>query len=106
MITLQDVRSNEDIAGLIDATNQALEVLGYTEHGLRHVGYVSHTAEQILRELGYPERRCQLAARWSWAPLPGGFMTWETASIGTTMGLLGAPCSFPFFEGWECLWKR
>ena len=56
MITLKDVQSNEDIAALIEAGNRYLEALGYTDHGPRHVGFVSHTARDILQKLGYSER--------------------------------------------------
>ena len=87
------MRSNEDIAGLIDATNQALEVLGYTEHGLRHVGYVSHTAEQILRELGYPERRCQLAAIAGWVHDVGNSINRHNH------GITGGALLFPILRG-------
>ena len=38
LITLKDVKENVDAAEMINAANRALEVLGYTEHGLRHVG--------------------------------------------------------------------
>ncbi len=65
-ITLEDVKSDADIRALIEATNQNLEVMGYTEHGLRHVGYVSRTTANILRELGYDERTVELGAITGW----------------------------------------
>ena len=40
--------------------------MGYTEHGLRHVGYVSRTTSNILRELGYDERTIELGAIAGW----------------------------------------
>ena len=66
MITLKDVQSNEDIAALIEAGNRYLEALGYTDHGPRHVGFVSHTARDILQKLGYSEREVELAAIAGW----------------------------------------
>jgi len=60
MITLNEVKQNEDAKEMIKAANSALEVLGYTEHGLRHVGYVSKTASDILDALGYDERTVEL----------------------------------------------
>ena len=66
MITLKDVQSNEDIAALIEAGNRYLEALGYTDHGPRHVGFVSHTARDILQKLGYSEREIELAAIAGW----------------------------------------
>jgi HD superfamily phosphodiesterase len=61
MITLKDIKNNEDAMQMINASNKALEVLGYTEHGLRHVGFVSKTAADILTALGYDERTIELA---------------------------------------------
>jgi len=62
MVTLQDVRNNEEIKALINAANQVLAAIGYTEHGPRHVGYVGSAAASLLRDLGYPERTVELAA--------------------------------------------
>jgi hypothetical protein len=39
----------------------ALEHLGYTEHGERHVTLVSHIATNILKRLGHPPRTTDLA---------------------------------------------
>ncbi len=66
MITVEDIKKDKKIAGLIDAANRMLEAIGYTEHGPRHVGFVSATAEAILRELDFPERECELAAIAGW----------------------------------------
>ena len=66
MITLQDIKQNEAIRVLIRAGNRSLEAMGYTEHGPRHVGYVSHTASGILRSLGYSPREVELAAIAGW----------------------------------------
>ena len=61
MITLRDIKVNPDIREMINASNRALEVLGYTEHGMRHVGWVSKTAAGILSDLGYDKRTVELA---------------------------------------------
>lgn len=61
MITLKDIKDNPDITEMINASNRALEVLGYTEHGMRHVGWVSKTAAGILSDLGYDKRTVELA---------------------------------------------
>ena len=61
MITLKEVKQNEDARQMINAANNTLEVLGYTEHGLRHVGYVSKAASDILAALGYDKRTVELA---------------------------------------------
>ncbi len=65
-ITLEDVKSNEEFKTLIETANNNLEVMGYTEHGLRHVGYVSKTTANILRELGYDARTVELGAIAGW----------------------------------------
>ncbi|MDD3242897.1 MAG: HD domain-containing protein [Eubacteriales bacterium] len=62
MVTLQDIQKNPELNALIKAANQVLAAIGYTEHGPRHVGYVSHAAAELLRELEYPERTVELAA--------------------------------------------
>lgn len=66
MITLDDVKTNREFKTLIETANNNLEVMGYTEHGLRHVGYVSKTTANILRELGYDKRTVELGAIAGW----------------------------------------
>ncbi|MGN0779823.1 MAG: HD domain-containing protein [Aristaeellaceae bacterium] len=66
MITLRDIQQNEDIKALIRAGNRYLEALGYTDHGPRHVSYVSRTAAGILKALGYSQREVELAAIAGW----------------------------------------
>lgn len=66
MITLQEIKQNESIKALVRASNRYLEVLGYTDHGPRHLSYVSRTASGILKSLGYSEREIELAAIAGW----------------------------------------
>ena len=66
MVTLQEIKQNEAIRALIKAGNRYLESMGYTEHGPRHVGYVSKTASYILKALGYSPREVELAAIAGW----------------------------------------
>lgn len=66
MVTLQDIKQNEDIKAMIRAGNRYLEALGYTDHGPRHVSYVSRTASGILSALGYSPREVELAAIAGW----------------------------------------
>jgi metal-dependent HD superfamily phosphatase/phosphodiesterase len=61
MITIEDLKKNEKVRYYITLADKCLESLGYTEHGFRHVGWVSYQAGRILRDLGYPERLAQLA---------------------------------------------
>ena len=66
MITLQDIKQSEDIKALIRAGNRYLEACGYTDHGPRHVSYVSKVASGILKALGYSPREVELAAIAGW----------------------------------------
>lgn len=66
MITLQEIKQNESIKALVRAANHYLEILGYTDHGPRHLSYVSRTASGILKSLGYSEREVELAAIAGW----------------------------------------
>lgn len=66
VVTLDMVRSNPNFSKLIETANNNLEVMGYTEHGLRHVGYVSRTTANLLQELGYDARTVELGAIAGW----------------------------------------
>ena len=66
MVTLQDIKQNEAIKAMIRAGNRYLEALGYTDHGPRHVSYVSRTASGILSALGYSPQEVELAAIAGW----------------------------------------
>ena len=61
MITLEDVKNNEEIQELIVGAQKQLNALGYTEHSTRHISIVSSRAGKILEMLGYPEDRIELA---------------------------------------------
>ena len=65
-ITLEKIKNDKDFRALIDTANGNLEQMGYTEHGLRHVGYVSKTTANILSALGYDERTVELGAITGW----------------------------------------
>jgi metal-dependent HD superfamily phosphatase/phosphodiesterase len=61
LVTIEDVRRDPEVIGFLQAANDALRTLGYTEHGQRHAGLVGHIAESILERLELPERSAQLA---------------------------------------------
>ena len=61
MITLQEVRKNEEVEALIKGAQKQLDSLGYTEHSHRHISIVSKRAGDILEKLGYSERTVELA---------------------------------------------
>ncbi len=61
MITLDDVKQNEELKELILSSQKQLNALGYTEHSTRHIGIVSQRAGEVLKKLNYPEERIELA---------------------------------------------
>ena len=65
-MTLQEIKQNESIRALVHAGNKYLEAMGYTDHGPRHVGYVSDTASRVLKSLGYDQHTVELAAIAGW----------------------------------------
>jgi metal-dependent HD superfamily phosphatase/phosphodiesterase len=88
MITLLDIKQNEDIKALI-RRKPILEACGYTDHGPRHVSYVSKTAAGILKSLGYSPREVELAA------IAGWVHDGATPSTATTTGRTARSCCCP-----------
>ncbi|MCL6500739.1 MAG: HD domain-containing protein [Candidatus Pacearchaeota archaeon] len=62
MITLKEVKENEEVKALVKAADFYLERVGYTEHGSRHVGLCAKRAREILETLGYSKEKIELAA--------------------------------------------
>lgn len=62
MLTLEDIRNNQDFHMMIEKAHAYLEARGYTEHGFRHVNYVSHVTSYVLEALGFDERTVELGA--------------------------------------------
>lgn len=56
------IRDDPEVREMISAANRNLGVLGFTEHGFRHVGLVSNIARNIMGRLGYDDRHQELAA--------------------------------------------
>ena len=61
-LTLETVRADAEVQALIRQANKNLGVLGFTEHGFRHVGLVSNIARNVMRLLDYDSRQQELAA--------------------------------------------
>jgi metal-dependent HD superfamily phosphatase/phosphodiesterase len=61
MITLKDIKENQELDALIRGAQKQLNAIGYTEHGHRHISIVSKRAGDILEKLDYPERTVELA---------------------------------------------
>lgn len=60
MITYEQIKNNDTIKTYIQAADEALKELGFTEHSFPHVTYVAEKAAYILETLGYPERTIEL----------------------------------------------
>ena len=61
MVTYDSIRHNEEIRALIEAGNEALGVIGYTDHGYAHAGLTATVAGELLETLEYDPRTCELA---------------------------------------------
>ena len=61
-VTFEMVRHDPEVAALIEQANANLGVMGYSEHGVRHVTLVSRIAVNVLKHLGYDEQVQELAA--------------------------------------------
>jgi metal-dependent HD superfamily phosphatase/phosphodiesterase len=61
MITWQDVRRNQEVKAYVRMADQAMEIIGYTEHGDRHAQRVGKVAGRVLQELGFSDREVNLA---------------------------------------------
>ena len=92
IITVEDVKKDAKLSALIHAANKMLEAIGYTEHGPRHVGYVSVTARSILEQLHYPERICELVAIAGWVHDVGNSIN------RTNHGITGGAMLFPLLQ--------
>lgn len=61
-ISVRDLARDPEVAAYIEAANANLGVLGFTEHGMRHVNLVASIARNILRHLEYEPHLQELAA--------------------------------------------
>jgi hypothetical protein len=61
-ILLDTIRDDAEVQAFIRQANKNLGVLGFTEHGFRHVGLVANIARNVLRLLAFDARQQELAA--------------------------------------------
>lgn len=59
-MTYNEIKKNKAIHNYIDAADQSLLALGFTEHSFAHVTAVAEKAGYILETLGYDERTVEL----------------------------------------------
>ena len=60
MITLEDVKQNSEVKALVNAAQEQVEALGFTEHSNRHINIVANRCGEILQGLGYDEHTVEL----------------------------------------------
>ncbi len=61
MITIADVKKDEEVKAIMYMAENQIEALGFTEHSVRHSSIVSKWAGDILRDVGAGPHRVELA---------------------------------------------
>ncbi|MDD5687089.1 MAG: HD domain-containing protein [Elusimicrobia bacterium] len=61
-ITLEVIKANPKVVSLLEAANEYLGVIGYTEHGFRHADIVANLARNVLTHLNLEKPLPELAA--------------------------------------------
>lgn len=61
LLSYENLRKDEEILSYVNAANDVLGAIGYTEHGMAHAVKTGFDASRILEILGYSERECELA---------------------------------------------
>jgi len=61
MVTYEMLKKDPQVNAYIEAGNNALKALGFTEHAMPHVCLTAETAGNILTQLDYPAERVELA---------------------------------------------
>jgi len=51
VVTLEEVKKNEEVRLLIEMADRYMGVIGYTEHGLRHTALVANIAHNVMSRL-------------------------------------------------------
>lgn len=75
MITLSQVKENQQVLGFIKETEKTLAALSYTDHGLRHASLTADRARNIAREIGLNKSDQELAATASFCHDMGNFIS-------------------------------
>lgn len=62
LVTVEQLKQDHEVSVYLTSSTRYLSEIGYTEHGKRHAALVSQLAGNVLREMNFPERECELAA--------------------------------------------
>lgn len=60
-MTYKEIKNNEEVKELLRKGNEALGVLGFTDHSEAHCALVAERAAYILKKFGYSEKEQELA---------------------------------------------
>jgi len=61
-ITVENLKEDHEVSVYLTRSTEYLGRIGFTEHGKRHATMISNRAYNVLKELDYQERDCELAA--------------------------------------------
>lgn len=62
MITLKEVKSNQQVLSFINQSSKALSIYNYTDHGLGHVTLVAERARMLAKKIGFSKKDQELSA--------------------------------------------
>lgn len=85
-VTLETVKADPEVEAFVGKANEALGVLGYTEHGFRHANLTARIAYNVLHRVGFDEHTANLACIAGYLHDVGNMLTRE--AHGQTGGLL------------------
>lgn len=51
-MTLKDLKNDREITAIVSVSEEQIEMLGYTEHSIRHVSIVAKRAGELLKNWG------------------------------------------------------
>lgn len=61
LLTFEALKKDEQVRAYIQASNDTLKALNFTEHSFAHLNHTAETAGMILKELGYDDDKIELA---------------------------------------------
>lgn len=75
MLTFENVKNNPYVLEFIKQTDTALDIIGYTDHGMRHAELVARRARELARDIGLNEREQELCAMAGFCHDMGNFLS-------------------------------
>jgi len=75
MLTFENVKNNPYVLEFIKQTDTALDIIGYTDHGMRHAELVAKRARELAGDIGLNERDQELCAMAGFCHDMGNFLS-------------------------------